>query len=154
MCGELRTSGVQEEVERRYWGGRSHDVRVAAIPVDLAATARELARIIAIVRISESGAKSIDCALNRAAGCPSGLKDCRPGIVTWLLRLRRLANRGQSCGRCKPKSDYKRYKQLLFTVTILLGIVDVIRSDRTLCLRCARKPAVHVVDTSLPGELV
>ncbi len=65
--GELPSAGVQERDERGNWWSSSDNSGITAVPVDLAAT-RGRGGIIAIIWITESRAKRIDCGLNRDVG--------------------------------------------------------------------------------------
>jgi hypothetical protein len=66
-CGELAAPRVQEHVERRYRGCGIQNVWIATVPVDLAATALEWPRVIAVVGVSHSSAERIDRTLNRGS---------------------------------------------------------------------------------------
>ena len=88
-CGELGAAAVQEHVERRYRGCCIQNVGgVAAVPVDLAATASVERRwVIAVVGIAQSGAERIDRALNRvgALALPPGTRPAQPS--PWIFSL-------------------------------------------------------------------
>lgn len=73
---------IEEHVERVYRRCRIRDCGVAAIPVDLATTARERSWVIAVIDIPQSSAEGVDCALNRGRGWSGSLEDsrCHEGI--------------------------------------------------------------------------
>ena len=88
-------AGVQEHVERRYRERRGRNGGVAAVPVDLAATASVERRwVIAVVGIAQSSAERIDRALNRVGRWPGRLEHNRRNKVLGCvaLRVRSLAN--------------------------------------------------------------
>ncbi len=83
-CGELAAAGVQEHVERSYRSCGIQDVGVAAVPVDLAATACERPWVIDVVGIPQSSAERIDCTLNRGSGWTGRLEHNRRNeLLRW-----------------------------------------------------------------------
>ena len=83
-CGELAPRVFRNTLNGVTGAVVVQNVGVAAVPVDLAATACERPWVIAVVGISQSSAERIDRALNRVSGWPGRLEyNRRNKVPAW-----------------------------------------------------------------------